>query len=275
MFKSENGTNEQKKIFSCVECGIGFARDHHLKRHIHSVHEQKKPFLCLKCFKSFARKDYLKKHDQTHVVKWLSIGPKNETPSRNQMPVNDDLESKKSFACEKCDKNFTQKCHLKQHIMGVHEQKRPFCCQLCSKSFVHKGNLKQHIFAVHEKKKRFICEQCDKGYALKIDLEKHKLNHTVERQNQVSQENESRSCAQMLINDNIDQENAFFSSECGEVFSQMDELNRYLETHEYEAEECHYENEGAFGVVSDVIPKAEIYEHNSNILMNFAERRTI
>eukprot|EP01083_Nonionella_stella_P178866 633242_1 len=49
------------------------------------------------------------------------------------------------FHCESCDKTFTKKINLKQHISFFHEKLRPFSCELCDKKFSLKRSLKRHI----------------------------------------------------------------------------------------------------------------------------------
>lgn len=50
-----------------------------------------------------------------------------------------------TFVCSVCDKSFTRKASLKNHIETVHEGKRAHACHVCFKSFAKRGNLKQHI----------------------------------------------------------------------------------------------------------------------------------
>ena len=56
------------------------------------------------------------------------------------------------FNCKFCDKNFTQKYHLKSHIAAIHEGKKPFNCNLCGKDFSFKHVLQRHFIALHGEK---------------------------------------------------------------------------------------------------------------------------
>ncbi|CAH1801541.1 unnamed protein product, partial [Owenia fusiformis] len=48
-----------------------------------------------------------------------------------------------SFKCYHCDKCFTHKKYLKQHVK-IHTGEKPFKCDHCEKCFIQQSNLKQH-----------------------------------------------------------------------------------------------------------------------------------
>ena len=56
-----------------------------------------------------------------------------------------------NLKCDICNKSFTQKSNLRQHVASVHEGKT-FKCDFCSSNFTEKGGLKRHIKSVHEEK---------------------------------------------------------------------------------------------------------------------------
>ena len=64
---------------------------------------------------------------------------------------------KKLFACHLCDKTFTRKDNLKQHVEN-HGEIKSYDCTLCAENLCH---LKQHVEAIHEKKKRLASQLCD------------------------------------------------------------------------------------------------------------------
>ena len=67
-------------------------------------------------------------------------------------------EDEKLFKCESCEKSFSLKGNLNQHISFVHEDReRLFKCKFCDKNFHEKGNLNEHFATVHEGKKPFKC----------------------------------------------------------------------------------------------------------------------
>ena len=50
----------------------------------------------------------------------------------------------KEYPCEQCEKQFSRKHHLKQHVQSIHEGVK-YSCIDCEKQFTHKGHLKKHI----------------------------------------------------------------------------------------------------------------------------------
>ena len=73
-----------KKFFKCNICETKFTQKGSLKMHISSVHEGKKPFECQLCEYTGSKKGHLKRHIEL-------------------------VHDKKSFKCDICKSNFTQK----------------------------------------------------------------------------------------------------------------------------------------------------------------------
>ena len=79
----------------------------------------------------------------------------------------------KPFQCDQCNKQYSRKDNLKQHIDTVHEGKKSvFACDHCNKQYSQKGHLNQHIASVHDGKK-FDCDQCNKQFYYKTHLNRH------------------------------------------------------------------------------------------------------
>jgi len=53
-------------------------------------------------------------------------------------------ERPKPFVCEHCDRGFSQRHHLKEHVR-THTGVKPFTCEVCSKTFAQRGTLNRHI----------------------------------------------------------------------------------------------------------------------------------
>ena len=81
------------------------------------------------------------------------------------------LTSVNNFACDQCDKRYTEPRSLRRHIESAHE-KVSFTCDQCNKQFSYKESLMKHIESVHAKQS-FKCGQCDKQYTQRDNLQRH------------------------------------------------------------------------------------------------------
>ena len=81
-----------ERPFLCGECGTGFTKNEHLKRHTQNVHLKLKPIVCDECEMTFADKYKLNMHKRKHT---------GETP----------------FLCTICAKGFKRKETLENHML--------------------------------------------------------------------------------------------------------------------------------------------------------------
>ena len=87
----------------------------------------------------------------------------------------------KKYACQQCDKSFTESHSLKSHNQLVHEKpqldvNRFWKCnwgQACTKTFKSKQLAQHHIDNVHKGLKKYVCQQCDKSYTQSHSLKSH------------------------------------------------------------------------------------------------------
>ena len=50
-----------------------------------------------------------------------------------------------------CDKTFTSRRPVRQHVKTVHDKIRSFICTLCDETLTHNCNLLVHVKTVHDK----------------------------------------------------------------------------------------------------------------------------
>ena len=79
----------------------------------------------------------------------------------------------KPFSCNVCDRAFSERYKMKNHINIVHKGEKIFKCAICEISFSGKGNLNVHVSSVHQMKKPFKCDVCSKCYTTNNSLIKH------------------------------------------------------------------------------------------------------
>uniref|UniRef100_A0A182J1J3 C2H2-type domain-containing protein n=1 Tax=Anopheles atroparvus TaxID=41427 RepID=A0A182J1J3_ANOAO len=104
--------------------------------------------------------------------------------SRRTSVINQEESSKLSrpYLCEKCGKTYTQSSHLFQHLR-FHNGVRPFACpnKPCERSFTIRQDLDDHIRKCHTGERPFKCEVCDKRFLTGSVYYQHRLIHRGER----------------------------------------------------------------------------------------------
>ena len=71
--------------------------------------------------------------------------------------------------CPDCDAPFTRKSHLRQHVRSIHEFVR-YACEQCDYLATTEGHLKQHVRAVHEKLREYQCVLCHLMFSQRVNL---------------------------------------------------------------------------------------------------------
>lgn len=95
--------------------------------------------------------------------------------SEDRVAAEEHLKTHRPFACDFCEKRFSQKCNLVTH-QRLHTGEKPYICDVCQKRFTQKGNLDAHI-KTHTKEKPYPCSLCTKRFAFKSSLQTHLRNH--------------------------------------------------------------------------------------------------
>ena len=100
--------------------------------------------------------------------------------------------SNDALACNSCDKSFSVKSALHQHVESVHEG-NGFKCDMCKKKFSARSSMVQHIDSVHEGRNNNIspneasenkesdqreninykCNYCEKTFPMESSLKQH------------------------------------------------------------------------------------------------------
>eukprot|EP00092_Neocalanus_flemingeri_P030771 GFUD01033420.1.p1 GENE.GFUD01033420.1~~GFUD01033420.1.p1 ORF type:complete len:904 (+),score=181.26 GFUD01033420.1:107-2713(+) len=88
---------------------------------------------------------------------------------------------KAPWICSFCEKGFTRKASLEEHI-SRHQGVKQRYCEICDKNFYHTAYWR-HVATVHAKKEKLkhSCPHCSKVFALKFKLDVHiqsHMNHT-------------------------------------------------------------------------------------------------
>jgi len=73
--------------------------------------------------------------------------------------------------CHICQRKFSEKCHLKAHLVR-HEGVKPYVCDECLDSFYRAAELKSHQLT-HSDFKQFCCGSCGEYFKHKQTVVKH------------------------------------------------------------------------------------------------------
>ena len=83
----------------------------------------------------------------------------------------------KIFKCTQCDRQSSNKTHIQNHILRIHDKIKNIECEVCGKSFCENQELQTHIENNHtnpqDRKKEFKCDKCPKQFYKKFNLNSH------------------------------------------------------------------------------------------------------
>jgi len=83
--------------------------------------------------------------------------------------------AKKPFRCPICDRGFSQKVHMENHVKNIHlkDSEKPFKCETCEYATTAKGMLDKHIRLVHFKERPFKCPLCETAFGQRTHRDAH------------------------------------------------------------------------------------------------------
>ncbi|XP_030752968.1 zinc finger protein 54-like isoform X5 [Sitophilus oryzae] len=177
---------EERELFGCTHCEKKYMSEKGLKAHLkdHSdsrlpmpeLKESQKKMRCSNCDYHTSRISDLRRHEAVHLA----------------------LEERQLFGCTHCEKKYTTKHGLKEHLRDIHledihsnfksedAQKNIHKCSNCDYQTIIMSNFKQHqkIHLAPEERQMFACTHCDKKYRNKDNLKHHiEKKHNVSRPN--------------------------------------------------------------------------------------------
>ncbi|XP_055548649.1 testis-specific zinc finger protein topi [Wyeomyia smithii] len=153
----ENSESPETLKISCELCGITFDNADSIFLHHTESHVPKRPTTL---------------GSRRQPVEKPAAASENSPPSSSTRP----------YLCELCGKTYTQSSHLWQHLR-FHNGIRPFTCpeEGCNRSFTIRPDLKDHIRKCHTGERPYHCDLCDKRFLTGSVYYQHRLIHRGER----------------------------------------------------------------------------------------------
>ncbi|XP_022211039.2 testis-specific zinc finger protein topi [Drosophila obscura] len=163
-------------LLPCEYCDVNFTQAHEVEAHNQEKHLNKKrreketrtngpglgngrlrQYLCDVCGKSYTQSSHLWQHLRFH-------------------------QGVKPFACQEanCDRKFTIRPDLNDHIRKCHTGERPYHCLVCGKRFLTGSVFYQHRL-IHRGERRYECDECGKRFYRADALKNHQRIHTGEK----------------------------------------------------------------------------------------------
>lgn len=180
---------DHTNVAKCELCTATFARRLNLQNH-YSLHlNSMRPFICdlPNCDRRFMGFNLLRDHKKRHIGERsynCSICLKNfitHNDLKSHMNISHPKTGDKEqddYECKECNIKYKYIVSYKRHLNSVHSDKK-HVCDKCGKEFSALCNLRQH--AKYHEDKQLQCQYCDRKFHLKKGLKAHELTHTGEK----------------------------------------------------------------------------------------------
>lgn len=167
----------QPTNYMCEHCSICCKSKEDLSLH-HAQSHSPQIYKCDSCVETFNKKIDLRLH-----IKNIHSDDKNDTNAIERVStteINDDqttviLDTNETFTCNDCDKVFSTKQTLSNHIHRLHPI-FSYTCTICNKVTNSEADTYKHM-TIHDKSPLFPCLDCGKMFYSTEKLEKHKSTH--------------------------------------------------------------------------------------------------
>lgn len=182
----------------CLQCPCLFKNEEELSQHLKDGHKTG-VFTCSDCGRSFQRKSTFEHHSQMHVVRTCRSCNRQFTnrscyrehrtqcepdakPDKSTVPRNrrSNIRDPAVFICDYCNKKYSTRSQLKNHILWIHMDHRPHQCQWCGKRFFTFARMAEHS-VVHTRARNFECDICGAKLVSKMAAVYHRRRHTGEK----------------------------------------------------------------------------------------------
>ncbi|XP_013397519.1 zinc finger protein 286A isoform X2 [Lingula anatina] len=180
---TERCHSEKLGSYHCDECFKAYNSEQLLKEHKYRVHQLKERHLCHLCPRSFKHARYLQDHIQDAHIRNKHYEcdecHKVVTTAKTLYKHKKTHTGKKSHTCAYCGKGFFEGPNMRRHVRLIHETNsvERVQCPECDKTFTLKSNLKQHMDAVHNHQFTYKCSLCHRGFYRRNKLEEHMKSH--------------------------------------------------------------------------------------------------